>query len=115
MSGIGILPVKFLAKSDRLEAYPTEATAPAHWLRHAGAVAVSVVWGLLWLSGKNSGEAARLWIPLMPLALWLLPGGWSRETTDRDDCVSDREWLALLVLQSVTCLLTVARVSGFHF
>ncbi len=87
----------------------------AHWLRHAGAVAVSVVWGLLWLSGKNSGEAARLWIPLMPLAIWLLPGGWSRETTDGDDSVPDREWLALLVLQAVVCVLTVARVSGFHF
>ena len=21
-----------------------------------------IVWGLLWLTGKNSGEAARLWI-----------------------------------------------------
>ncbi len=28
-----------------------------------------LVWGLLWVSGKNMGEAARLWILLMPWAV----------------------------------------------
>ena len=37
--------------------------------RLAVPVAVGLIWGLLWLTGKNSGEAARLWIPLMPLAV----------------------------------------------
>src|SRR5207253_327112 len=29
-----------------------------------------VALGLLWLSGKNMGEAARLWIFLMPFLVW---------------------------------------------
>ena len=70
-------------------------------------VAVSLVWGLLWLSCKNSGEVARLWCPLLPLLIWLSasPGLSNRH----------RQWLGLLVVQMVTCWLTVARVSGFHF
>jgi len=35
-------------------------------LRAGGAGAFAVVWSLLWLSGKNMGEAARLWILLLP-------------------------------------------------
>lgn len=35
------------------------------------AIAVGLVWGLLWISGKNMGEAARLWILLMPWIVWL--------------------------------------------
>lgn len=116
---VAVIAMLGVARAWRLRGqsnHAAESAEPAaHWLRHAGAVAVSVVWGLLWLSGKNSGEAARLWIPLMPFAVWVLPSGWSRETTDDDDSVSDHEWLTLLVLQAGTCLLTVARVTGFHF
>ena len=59
------------------------------------------------MSCKNSGEVARLWCPLLPLLIWLSasPGLSNRH----------RQWLGLLVVQMVTCWLTVARVSGFHF
>lgn len=83
--------------------------------RRASVLAVVGVWGILWLSGKNSGEAARLWIPLMPLAVWLLPGAVDLKSQSDSDGLSDRSWLGLLALQAAVCMLTVMRVSGFHF
>ena len=38
--------------------------APVAWL-------MLFVWGTLWLTGKNSGEAARLWIVFLPWLVWL--------------------------------------------
>ena len=35
---------------------------------------VVFVWGLLWLTGKNSGEAARLWILFLPWLIWIFSG-----------------------------------------
>lgn len=82
-----------------------------------------LVWALLWLSGKNQGEAARLWILLMPLALWwsadqFSPSGPPAEqsTAPSDSpTASKRLWVCLLFVQAVLCLATVVRVSGFHF
>lgn len=83
-------------------------------------LAVGVVWGLLWLTGKNSGEAARLWIPLMPMALWAGACCWSRagaaensEVIEKPATHETREWLTVLALQAAVCLATVFRVSGF--
>ena len=79
------------------------------------------VWTLLWLSGKNSGEAARLWCPLLPILLAVaaggLPGSISRSDAISADKESqdDRGWLILLSCQAVACAATVVRVSGFHF
>jgi len=39
--------------------------------KQRSAVAGLVIWFFLWLSGKNSGEAARLWIFLMPWWCWI--------------------------------------------
>jgi len=91
-------------------------------------LSVVVVWGLLWLSGKNSGEAARLWIPLLPVLVWQLAVGFecSPTSTEREISTSsepaislrnptDRNWLILLVLQMAVCSLTALRVTGFHF
>jgi hypothetical protein len=78
-------------------------------------VSIVTVWGLLWLTGKNSGEAARLWILFLPWLVWLASirfesmMGESAGFTNRQ-----RQVLALLVVQFAVCLLTVARVSGFH-
>lgn len=79
---------------------------------------------VLWLSGKNSGEAARLWIFLMPWLLWVSgretqgvarvingPGQTLPEFAGTDS----RGWLTVLVLQAVVCISTVSRVDGFHF
>lgn len=86
-------------------------------LRLAAPVAVGLIWGLLWLTGKNSGEAARLWIPLMPLAVWAGAAVWSREETssekaDPEDS-STRDWLIVLGVQAAVCLATVLLVTGF--
>jgi len=72
------------------------------------------VGGLLWLTGKNSGEAARLWIVFLPWLVWLAGPLLAEAETN-----SPERWLrpawCVLAIQLVVGLLTVARVSGFHF
>jgi hypothetical protein len=65
------------------------------------------VWGLLWLSGKNMGEAARLWLLLMPLACWL--------AASTLDSIRNRDWALILALQAALGLAVIQRVSGFDF
>lgn len=64
-----------------------------------------IVWVLLWLSGKNMGEAGRLWCFLMP---WLLIAAASRLRN-----MKQRQYLAFLVLQMIFAVVVVARISGF--
>ena len=79
---------------------------------------------ILWLSGKTSGEAARLWIFLMPWLLWVCgrepeisakivngPG----QTLPEYAGTPARGWLMLMLMQAVVCTATVSRVDGFHF
>jgi hypothetical protein len=81
------------------------------------------VWIWLWLSGKNSGEVARLWIFLMPLLLWLPVLMVSRSEQEHQakpvegeqhpkSQVEEGLWLTA---QIIACVLTVWRVSGFDF
>ncbi|MBD3672718.1 MAG: hypothetical protein HUJ26_04250 [Planctomycetaceae bacterium] len=70
-----------------------------------------IVWGAIWLSGKNSGEAARLWLVFFPIVfLWAarflenIPG----ENRERQKFA-----LRLLGFQLVICVVTVLRVKGF--
>ena len=78
------------------------------------ALAMLFVWGTLWLTGKNSGETARLWIIFLPWLPWLAGPLLAESETD-----SKHRWLrpawVVLTIQFAVCLLTVARVSGFHF
>lgn len=88
------------------------------WRRPSNAAAVAwlVVWGLLWLSGKNMGEAARLWIFLIPGLLWIgVSDLASANLPDPSERVDFRRAGFLLVLQFVLCAATVTRVVGFHF
>ena len=97
----------------------------AHALRWAVAfsqtVAWGVVWAFLWLSGKNMGEAARLWIFLAPWAVmtaalvWQSPGDATLGLSTRDEIERQRSWKWLLALQLLACLWTSAWVDGFHF
>lgn len=66
------------------------------------------VWLLLWLTGKNSGEAARLWTFLMPWCLWLAGPALRRASV---------AWFVAgwVGLQFVAQVVTVLRVGGFHF
>jgi hypothetical protein len=81
--------------------------------------AILAVWGFLWLTGKNSGEAARLWILFLPWLVWLasiqmsdltMAGGVAKPENRR----GEPQVLFLLAMQFLVCLLTVVRVSGFH-
>ena len=84
-----------------------------------------VVWAILWLTGKNMGEAARLWIflapwPVMTAAMALLPkrhdGG---DSSSPGELIGEwdrsRAWRWMLFLQLVVCLWTSGCVDGFHF
>jgi methylthioxylose transferase len=95
-----------------------------HWrtiLQHPLLVSFLTVWTLLWLSGKNSGEAARLWNPLLPALLVAAAGGLtanndsSNPDVPDEDSDGERAWLVLLSCQAAVCAATVIRVSGFHF
>jgi methylthioxylose transferase len=76
----------------------------------------AATWALIWLSGKNSGETARLWIVFFP---WFCLGcGCSlkpESPEQKEPLVSDASLRALLLVQLGVCLATSLRVSGFHF
>ena len=78
------------------------------------ALGVATVWGLLWISGKNSGEAARLWLLFDPWAVWLAGLAFDRY---RSTATAESNRLAgdVLVLQAVAAVSTVLRVFGFDF
>lgn len=73
--------------------------------------AAMVTIAVLWLSGKNQGEAARLWCFLTP---WLLiaVGLWLRHQPRPDQ---SSQWQRLLLVQLLLCLVVVSQVSGFLF
>lgn len=92
--------------------------SPQYWpTRVLAAVVGAGVWGLLWLSGKNSGEAARLWLLLMPGVVWLATHGGRKPETSPFPASS--AWILndalVLILSLATCIATVHRVGGFHF
>jgi methylthioxylose transferase len=100
------------------------------------ALTTSVAWSalfvglLLWLSGKNSGEAARLWLLLFPVVCWAAAhnpvfaasstGQLDRSPTNRNaGLISPPDglryaWPVLCLLQGIASVLTVHRVGGFH-
>lgn len=74
--------------------------------------AVLLVLAALWISGKNQGEAARLWIILMPFAVWLSANVFAGQLGGPR---ATRHVVSLLILQMLASLITVAQVGGFHF
>jgi hypothetical protein len=83
---------------------------------------------LLWLSGKNMGEAARLWIFLMPFLVWMAGPLFESATAPlgnnlspahhcaRDwDLLPGFSWAAALAIQLATTTAIVTRVVGFHY
>jgi len=86
-------------------------------------ISLVATWGLLWLSGKNMGEAARLWCFLTPwvvitAALEFLPGTFRETIPGSAETMGSSQtrtqWLLLLCLQLAVCTATVGRVSGYH-
>lgn len=91
------------------------------WRSHRASLpfAFCVVWGLLLVSGKNMGEAARLWVFLMPWVVMSMAAAMERlmrrgnETQESRLGLSMSTWL--LAAQMVVCVVTVLRIDGFHF
>ena len=73
-----------------------------------------VVWGILWLSGKNMGEAARLWCFLLAWPTFLAGMAFAAAEGPDDDS-GRRHWTWLLGTQTLTCVVTVFVVTGFEF
>jgi methylthioxylose transferase len=77
---------------------------------------LTVTWLVLWLSGKNMGEAARLWLIFMPWPVWLAAGFF----TPRSDAAGGgssptRTVVLLFLVQMAVAVGTVTRVTGFDF
>ena len=86
--------------------------------RASAGIAFIVVWGLLWLSGKNMGEAARLWILMMPWVLVMSAealGGPANSSDMPDSPQRDSLWIWGLAAQFIVTILTIMQVDGFHF
>ena len=81
-------------------------------------------WAALWLSGKNMGEAARLWCFLTPwfvigAAMCLAPD-FSVQRNEQNHLhrnpgtIYHSFWLILLIAQMIVCTVTVGGVSGYQ-
>lgn len=68
-------------------------------------VGVSLAWCALWLSGKNMGEAARLWVLFTPIPLLALGLG--------GVCNGSTNWRVIAVSSLVAFLVVLLRVDGF--
>ncbi|MFK7820214.1 MAG: hypothetical protein AB8G99_15945, partial [Planctomycetaceae bacterium] len=79
--------------------------------RYVTPLAVMVVWSLLWLSGKNMGEAARLWVLLTPMFLWAAAASFRQF----EPMAAARTWWSTAICQLIVCVLTTTVVSGFSF
>ena len=78
--------------------------------------ATALVWGLLWISGKNMGEAARLWLLFQPWLVVAAAAAMSDKPAGINPAARGRVvWLAVLTLQAIACIATVTRIDGFEF
>ncbi|MFO1093496.1 MAG: hypothetical protein U0992_09315 [Planctomycetaceae bacterium] len=80
--------------------------------------AAAIVWGLLWLSGKNMGEAARLWLLFQPWVVVAAAAALRDTQAGSLDLAKPSRmhyvWIAVLALQAAACIATVTRVDGFE-
>jgi len=112
------LPVTFICIIGFFTALSTrgnDSSGPNESLGVDLSFAVVLTIGALWLSGRNSGEAARLWCFLTPWLLTLAAHAIRSEKTSDGLSDSATIWKTLLFVQIVVCALTAGRVSGFSF
>jgi hypothetical protein len=100
---------------------------PGVIIGHVGSWLLTI--GLLWLSGKNSGEVARLWIFLMPFLIWIAaPTFQSHRHVPLDNQSLHRRlaaeqlalspmqmWCIVFGLQCLSTLVLVTHVAGFQY
>ncbi len=73
------------------------------------------IWIVLWLSGKNMGEAARLWLFLMPYAVLAATPFFARLNTSESWILRRFLPMTLLILQTIVCIATAIQIDGFGF
>ncbi len=83
-------------------------------------MATMITWALLWLSGKNMGEAMRLWNFLTPwfaiaAAVNIPPASLERIRDGFRNARRTEPMIRLLFLQLLVATLIVATVNGFSF
>jgi methylthioxylose transferase len=76
---------------------------------------LTATWLVLWLTGKNMGEAARLWLIFMPWPVWLAAGYFAPRSDVSANSRPAPAAVLLLALQMVVAVGTVTRVTGFDF
>ncbi|WP_417384449.1 hypothetical protein [Gimesia sp.] len=99
-----------------------QSTAPPNSLKPL-LLSCGLVLILLWLSGKNMGEAARLWLIFLPWFLLMTIPYWqaildsqAREKTQASSFLKlQTVWIIALTAQALVCVATVSRITGFHF
>jgi hypothetical protein len=67
----------------------------------------------LWLSGKNMGEAARLWIAFLPWLFLCLPP--LRGSKADDAGAPTWLWWTAAALQAIACIAAATQIDGFGF
>ena len=85
---------------------PSSRTAGLHWC-------CLLVGALLLVSGKNMGEAGRLWILFTPWLVALTPPA-LLGADERDAAPGFAEWLPIWLAQVAAAVFIVLRVVGFH-
>lgn len=117
-------PIEFAVAAGIPLAVLSVATTIRGWrtgglVRGAPAAAVWATWGLLWISGKNMGEVARLWTFLIPGLIWAAGAAFepapAAELPRQAIARSRLRGLALVALQLIACAALVTRVVGFHY
>jgi len=87
------------------------------WRVSANIWATAFVWAMLWMSGKNMGEAARLWLMWIPCLIWMAADSFEQSPSRGPRlsfCTVDSTgWTILLGVQAAVALATVLRVNGF--
>jgi len=73
--------------------------------------AATLIWGGIWLSGKNSGEAARLWLVFYPIAIMYAAN--YLESLSASEQKFRRTATVLVTSQLLVSSLTVISVTGF--
>jgi methylthioxylose transferase len=78
---------------------------------------LTATWAVLWLTGKNMGEAARLWLIFVPWAVWFTAAFFAPLPTKTDANSSGVRRIAVLLFffQLIVAIGTVTRVTGFEF
>jgi hypothetical protein len=88
--------------------------APEDQRSKLGAAGLLVL-AALWLSGKNMGEAARLWIAFLPWLLLCMPRLREPNASPERPAAPPWLWWSTAALQAIACIAAATQIDGFGF